>query len=81
MQVPDNRTPGEYALWLSAEGGSGVLILEDALIGKPPGSLNLLPADKYRDVRKAHGPAGYNADGVGWIFREGQGNKQEDINV
>ncbi len=54
VRVPDNKTPGECALWLPAKGGSGVLILGDALIGKPPGSLNLLPADKYRDVRKAH---------------------------
>ena len=53
VRVPDNKTPGECALWLPAEGESGVLILGDAVIGKPPGSLNLLPADKYHDVRKA----------------------------
>ncbi len=53
VRVPDNKTPGECSLWLPAEDGSGVLILGDAVVGKPPGSLNLLPADKYRDVLKA----------------------------
>jgi hypothetical protein len=30
-----------------------VLIVGDALIGRPPGSVCLLPAEKYIDVQKA----------------------------
>lgn len=51
VHVPDNKSPGETALYLSRHGG--VMILGDALIGKPPGTLNLMPADKYADVAKA----------------------------
>ncbi len=32
---------------------SGIMIVGDALIGKPPGSLSLLPAEKYADLGKA----------------------------
>ena len=46
----DQKSPGECALLHPA---SGVLILGDALIGKPAGQLNLLPAEKYGDVDKA----------------------------
>lgn len=49
--VPDNKSPGETALFLSRV--KGVLFLGDALIGKPPGQLNLMQADKYADVAKA----------------------------
>jgi len=48
--LQDQKSPGECAL-LHAR--SGVLILGDALIGKPAGQLNLLPAEKYGDVAKA----------------------------
>lgn len=51
VHVPDNKSPGETALFLDR--GKGVLFLGDALIGKPPGQLNLMPADKYADVAKA----------------------------
>jgi glyoxylase-like metal-dependent hydrolase (beta-lactamase superfamily II) len=34
--------------------GKGVLIVGDALIGKPPGSVSLLPVEKYADAGKAH---------------------------
>ena len=34
--------------------GKGVLIVGDALIGKPAGSVSFLPAEKYTDVAKAH---------------------------
>jgi hypothetical protein len=55
IRVPDNKTPGETALWVPQEKG-GVLILGDALIGKPAGSLRLLPDDKYADPARArHG--------------------------
>jgi glyoxylase-like metal-dependent hydrolase (beta-lactamase superfamily II) len=48
--IPDGKTPGETALhvpWANA------IILGDALIGKPAGSLNLLPAGKFKDPAKA----------------------------
>ena len=51
VHVPDNKSPGETALFLERD--RGVLILGDALIGKPPGQLNLMPADRYEDVAKA----------------------------
>lgn len=52
VRVPDNKTPGECALWVPI-GSPGVLILGDALIGRPAGSLGLLPPEKYRDVARA----------------------------
>ena len=45
------KSPGESALLL--ERGGGVLIVGDALIGKPTGQLNLLPAEKFADIGKA----------------------------
>lgn len=52
VRVPDNKTPGECALWVPA-GSTGVLILGDALIGRPKGALSLLPDDKYQNARRA----------------------------
>jgi glyoxylase-like metal-dependent hydrolase (beta-lactamase superfamily II) len=51
IQLKDQKSPGESALFI--ERGQGVLIVGDALIGKPPGSVRLLPAEKYVDVSKA----------------------------
>jgi glyoxylase-like metal-dependent hydrolase (beta-lactamase superfamily II) len=51
IQLNGMKSPGESALFLDR--GKGILILGDALIGKPPGRLSLLPADKYPDVAKA----------------------------
>jgi hypothetical protein len=51
IQLADNKTPGESALLLERD--AGILILGDALIGKPPGALSLLPPDKFADVGKA----------------------------
>jgi glyoxylase-like metal-dependent hydrolase (beta-lactamase superfamily II) len=45
------KSPGESALFL--ERGGGVLIVGDALIGKPVGQLSLLPAEKLSDIGKA----------------------------
>lgn len=45
------KSPGESALYIQQ--GKGVLIVGDALIGKPPGSLSLLAPEKYDDVAKA----------------------------
>lgn len=51
IHIPDGKSPGESALLLDR--GQGVVILGDALIGKPPGRLNLMPPDKYKDPAKA----------------------------
>jgi len=50
LRIPDAKTAGETALhvpWANA------VILGDALIGKPAGSLNLLPPEKFKDPMKA----------------------------
>ena len=51
IHLKDMKSPGESALFLDR--GKGYLILGDSLIGKLPGQLNLLPADKFADVAKA----------------------------
>jgi glyoxylase-like metal-dependent hydrolase (beta-lactamase superfamily II) len=51
IHIPDGKSPGESALLLDR--GKGILILGDALIGKPPGRLSLMPPEKYRDPSKA----------------------------
>jgi len=50
VRLSDAKSPGESALWWAAR---GILILGDALIGKPPGSLSLLPAAKFADAGRA----------------------------
>jgi glyoxylase-like metal-dependent hydrolase (beta-lactamase superfamily II) len=52
IHIPDGKSPGESSLFLNR--GKGILILGDALIGKTPGRLNLMPPEKYRDPSKAH---------------------------
>ncbi len=44
------KTPGETGFLL---GDRKILIVGDALIGRAPGKLNLLPPDKYKDVTLA----------------------------
>jgi glyoxylase-like metal-dependent hydrolase (beta-lactamase superfamily II) len=51
IQLRDQKSPGESALFLQQ--GKGILIVGDALIGKPEGALSLLPAEKYADREKA----------------------------
>ena len=51
IHLNDMKSPGESALFLAR--GKGYVILGDALIGKPAGQLNLLPAEKFADVNKA----------------------------
>ncbi|HEX5647659.1 MAG TPA: hypothetical protein VFX56_11870 [Nitrospira sp.] len=51
IQLKDQKSPGESALFIQQ--GQGVLIVGDALIGKPAGSVNQLPAEKYADAAKA----------------------------
>jgi glyoxylase-like metal-dependent hydrolase (beta-lactamase superfamily II) len=51
IQLKDQKSPGESALFIQQ--GKGVLIVGDALIGKPSGSLSLLSVEKYADAGKA----------------------------
>jgi glyoxylase-like metal-dependent hydrolase (beta-lactamase superfamily II) len=51
IQLKDQKSPGESALFIQQ--GKGVLIVGDALIGKPSGSVSPLPAEKYADMGKA----------------------------
>lgn len=51
VHLKDQKSPGESALFIQQ--GKGILILGDALIGKPAGALSLLPAEKYADASKA----------------------------
>ena len=51
IHLKDQKSPGESALFI--ERGRGVLIVGDALIGNPPGSVRLLPVERYVDVQKA----------------------------
>ncbi len=51
IHLRDQKSPGESALFLQQ--GKGIMIVGDALIGKPPGSVSLLPAEKYADAAKA----------------------------
>ena len=48
--IPDNKSPGETALYWEEK---KTLFLGDALIGKPPGEVSLLPPEKYADIEKA----------------------------
>jgi len=50
MGLADQKSPGESALLCTR---ANALILGDALIGAPPGSLRMLPDDKYADPAKA----------------------------
>ncbi len=50
IPLQHQKSPGETAFLLQAQ---KILIVGDALIGKVPGEINLLPAEKYDDVEKA----------------------------
>ncbi len=51
VHLKDQKSPGESALYIQL--GKGILIVGDALIGKPAGSLSMLPVEKYADAAKA----------------------------
>ena len=51
IHLKDQKSPGESALFIQQ--GQGVLIVGDALIGKPAGAVSMLPAEKYADMAKA----------------------------
>ena len=46
LNIKNQKSPGESALFLEER---DVMIVGDALIGKVPGKVNMLPPDKYRD--------------------------------
>ena len=50
IRVPDGKSPGECAFLLRR---ANALIVGDAVIGKPAGSVSMLPDDKYADPEKA----------------------------
>lgn len=51
VHLKDQKSPGECALFIQQ--GKGVMIVGDALIGKPAGSVSMLPPEKYADVGRA----------------------------
>ena len=51
IQLAGQKSSGESALFIQQ--GKGVLIVGDALLGKPAGSVCLLPAEKYHDIQMA----------------------------
>jgi glyoxylase-like metal-dependent hydrolase (beta-lactamase superfamily II) len=51
VQLSDQKAPGESALFIQQ--GKGILIVGDALIGKPPGAVAMLAPEKYADAAKA----------------------------
>lgn len=51
IQISDSKTPGESALYLNWN--RGILIVGDAVIGNPPGKLDLLPPPKIKDPIQA----------------------------
>ncbi len=50
VHLQNQKSPGESAFYLEKK---KILIVGDALIGHPPGKLNLLPASRYSDIKKA----------------------------
>lgn len=51
IQLSHQKSPGESALFLQQ--GQGVLIVGDAILGDPAGSLRLLPPEKYTNLAQA----------------------------
>ncbi|MEJ2231154.1 MAG: hypothetical protein P8X46_08235, partial [Nitrospirales bacterium] len=51
VQLSHQKSPGESALFLQQ--GKGVLLVGDGVIGHPPGSLRLLPPERYANVAQA----------------------------
>ena len=47
LEIENQKSPGESAFFLKDR---GIMFIGDALIGKVPGKLNMLPPDKYRDL-------------------------------
>lgn len=51
IHLHDQKSPGECALFIQQ--GKGIMIVGDALIGKPPGAVSMLPPEKYTNPAKA----------------------------
>lgn len=51
VHLKDQKSPGESALYLQQ--AKGVMIVGDALIGKPAGAVSMLPSEKFADAMKA----------------------------
>ena len=51
VQLSHQKSPGESALFLQQ--GNGILIVGDGVIGHPPGSLRLLPPERYANIAQA----------------------------
>lgn len=51
VRLKDQKSPGESALFLQQ--GKGIMIVGDALIGRSPGKLTMLPPERYADAAKA----------------------------
>ncbi|MBT5551137.1 MAG: hypothetical protein HOJ79_11760 [Nitrospina sp.] len=49
IQLEDQKSPGETAFYLKDQ---KIILVGDALIGKVPGEVNLLPPEKYKDPNK-----------------------------
>jgi glyoxylase-like metal-dependent hydrolase (beta-lactamase superfamily II) len=50
IQLDYQKSPGETALYMAEQ---KIIIVGDALIGKVPGQVNMLPSEKYKDIAKA----------------------------
>jgi glyoxylase-like metal-dependent hydrolase (beta-lactamase superfamily II) len=59
VHLRDQKSPGETALFIqqaartSGAALNGIMIVGDALLGKPAGSVSMLAAEKYADPQKA----------------------------
>jgi metallo-beta-lactamase superfamily protein len=51
VHLRDQKSPGESALFIQQ--GRGTMVVGDALLGKPAGSVSMLAAEKYADPHKA----------------------------
>ncbi len=51
IHLQDQKSQGESALFIQQ--GKGIMIVGDALIGKVPGTVTMLPPEKYADAGKA----------------------------
>ena len=50
IQLEDQKSPGETAFYMKDQ---KTMLVGDALIGKVPGQVNMLPSDKFKDPVKA----------------------------
>jgi glyoxylase-like metal-dependent hydrolase (beta-lactamase superfamily II) len=70
VRVADAKTEGELALYWPAR---RLLVLGDAAVGRPPGALAMLPADKLPDVARARAGVARLADLAPEVILVGDG--------